>query len=307
VVIPIYREEAAVRPLTLRIAEVFSRIGCRWEIVFALDPSPDRTREAIVELIDEGRPIRLLVFSRRIGKPLSLLAGLDHAFGDACVVMDADLQDPPELIGAMIEEWRNGAQVVIAQRRSRKGENLLYLSAAGLFYRLANMVSEVPIPRNTGDFRLLDAVVVKHIRLFRERHAFLRGINALAGFKTVCVPFDRDARYAGKKNISLAGAVNIALDGIVPFSRVPVRLVFLAGVCCVALAGIFGIAEIINAARAGCAQGWRIVLTPPLMIGCTGLLLTGMGILGEYIVRAYEETRSRPLYIIAETVERKRA
>jgi polyisoprenyl-phosphate glycosyltransferase len=161
VVVPLYKEEKNVRPLVDRLEKVFAHLSYDWEIVFALDPSPDRTKEIIWECIEENFPIRLITFSRRIGKPLSLMAGLDCCKGDACVVIDADLQDPPELIANMIEKWEQGFEVVIAKRTSRKGENFLYLKAARLFYWILEKISEVKVPRDTGDFRLLDSRVVK--------------------------------------------------------------------------------------------------------------------------------------------------
>ncbi len=183
VVIPLYNEENNVGPLVERLESVLGRLGCDWEFVFALDPSPDRTREKILALIDAGHRIRLITFSRRIGKPLSLMAGLDHSRGDACVIIDADLQDPPEFIEEMVKKWREGYEVVIPQRVSRKGESLLYLKAAEAFYWLFGKVAEVSVPTNTGDFRLLDARVVREMCRFRERHGFLRGITAAAGFR----------------------------------------------------------------------------------------------------------------------------
>ena len=172
VVIPLYNEENNVKPLVDRLKEVFVKLECAWEVVFALDPSPDRTYSMIVDLVDAGYPIRLVTFSRRIGKPLSLIAGLDHSRGDVSVVIDADLQDPPELIEQMVEKWREGFDVVIARRSSRKGESYLYLRAAQIFYWLLDRVSEVRVPKDTGDFRLLDARVVREICQFRERHGF---------------------------------------------------------------------------------------------------------------------------------------
>jgi glycosyltransferase involved in cell wall biosynthesis len=298
VVIPLYNEERNVRPLVERLSDVLARLGHPWEIVFALDPSPDSTHEAILQLIDEGYPIRLLTFSRRIGKPLSLIAGLDHAKGDACIIIDADLQDPPELIEEMVRKWKKGFQVVIAQRTSRKGEHYLYLKAAQAFYRILEKVSEVQVPRDTGDFRLLDARVVAEICKFRERHAFLRGLTAAAGFRTTVVPYERDQRHSGRTQISPLGAVNIALDGIVPFSRVPVRLLFVIGLTLLGLSTIAGILWLVFGVFWGFSHTWPIALLFLFMTGLSGIILCGMGILGEYLVRTYEETRDRPLYII---------
>jgi glycosyltransferase involved in cell wall biosynthesis len=305
VVVPLYNEEENVRPLVERLDSVFKQIGCRWELVFALDPSPDRTRERILELMDGGFPIRLITFSRRIGKPLSLLAGLDHARGDACVIIDADLQDPPELIVEMVEKWRQGFKVVIAQRFSRRGESYFYLKCAQLFYWLVERISEVRIPPNTGDFRLLDARVVKEIRSFRERHAFLRGVTAAAGFSTPVIPFDRDPRFAGKTQISFMGAVNIALDGIIPFSRTPLRVMFVLGLFYVLLAKATGIAWLVYSIVAGFSTNWPIIVLCILLVGMTGLIVACLGVLGEYLVRAYEEARNRPLYIVDEIRESK--
>jgi len=303
VIVPVYNEERNVRPLVERLGRVFKSVGCRWELVFALDPSPDATREKVIELLREGYPIRLITFSRRIGKPLSVLAGLDHSEGDACVVIDADLQDPPELIEEMVGKWREGFKVVIAQRTSRRGENLLYLKCAELFYWLLERISEVKVPRNTGDFRLLDARVVKQIRRFRERHAFLRGLTAAAGFSTTVIPFDRDPRGTGKTQISFLGAINIALDGIIPFSRTPLRAVLILGLLHLLLASAAGLAWLIYGLLTGFSDRWPVELLAVILVGGVGTMVTCTGIVGEYVVRTYEESRERPLYIVEEIIE----
>jgi len=302
-VVPLYNEEHNVRPLMERLKNLFDRIQCPWEVVFALDPSPDNTRAVIMELVQEGWPVRLLTFSRRIGKPLSLLAGLDHVKGDACVIIDADLQDPPELIEKMIGKWREGFEVVIAQRMSRKGESALYLGAARIFYWILEKIGDVHVPGNTGDFRLLDARVVREVCRFRERHGFLRGINACVGFSTALIPFDRDPRSAGKTQISVLGSVNIALDGIIPFSRIPVRVIFWLGLVLIAAGGLGGLIWLFCALSSGfsgvgmleAALVWATILA--------GLTITCLGIIGEYVVRTYEEVRDRPLYIVDELIE----
>ena len=290
VVAPLYNEEDNIRIFVEKLGALFERLGYRWELVLALDPSTDRTREITLQLIHQGYPIRLVTFSRRIGKPLSVLAGLDHSRGDACVVMDVDLQDPPDLIEEMVEKWREGFLVVIAQRRSRKGERYLYLKAAEFYYWILGWISEVHVPRNAGDYRLLDSRAVREICRFRERHGFLRGITAAVGFPTTVVTFDRDPRFAGKTQISFLGAANIALDGIVPFSRIPVRCA----------AGVLR----------GFSDQWPVLFLSFLSLVLSGITLAGLGVIGEYVHRTYEEARERPLYIIdeiqeAETVPRK--
>lgn len=298
VVVPVYNEEANVSVFMERLAEVFKGLGVPWEVVFALDPSPDRTEARISEMIESGYPIRLITFSRRIGKPLSLLAGLDHALGEVCVIMDADLQDPPELIGQMLDKWREGFKVVIAQRASRKGEQFLYLKAASLFYWLHDRFSDVKIPRNTGDFRLVDARVVRGICRFRERHGFLRGITASVGFPTAVVTFDRDPRFKGRTQIPVSGAINIALDGIVPFSRVPVRMIFICGAIVLALTGAGSAGWFLWGLASGFSGLWPVIVLCSLTLAVSGITLASIGVLGEYLVRTYEEARERPLYIV---------
>ena len=303
VVVPIYAEEANVIPLAERLRNIFEQIGCAWEIVFAMDPCPDKTKDRILDLINDGYPVRLVTFSRRIGKPLSLLAGLDHSRGDAVVVIDADLQDPPELILEMYKKWRDGYQVVIAQRKSRKGESFVYLKCAQLFYWLFEKMADVNIAGNTGDFRLLDTRVVKEICRFRERHGFLRGITATVGFSTAIVPFDREPRHAGKAHISLLGAINIALDGIVPFSRAPLRLMLVAGVGLMIPAFGAWLIWLLMGLFTGFGSNWPLVLLCMLVVEIGGLIVACLGILGEYLVRTYEESRERPLYIVDELID----
>lgn len=303
VVVPIFREQDNVSPLVDRLKKIFDKLDLNWELIFAMDPSPDETEQRIIELINAGYPIRLISFSRRIGKPLSLLAGLDHVTGDACVVIDADLQDPPELIEKMVEEWKRGFMVVAAQRTSRKGEDFLYLKSAELFYWILNKFSEVQIPKNTGDFRLMDARVVREICRIRERHGFLRGMNALVGFPTKIIPFDRDPRMFGKSQISLLGALNIALDGIVPFSRAPLRLIFVLGIFLAGVSILGSILWLITSSLTGLSPSSLLIAVALLILFCCGICVTCMGILGEYLLRTYEETRQRPLYIIDRIME----
>ncbi len=303
VVVPLYNEENNVKPLVDRLKQVFVELACPWEVVFALDPSPDGTYGAIVDLVDSGFPVRVVTFSRRIGKPLSLIAGLDHSRGDVSVVIDADLQDPPEVIKSMVEKWREGFDVVIARRSLRKGESYTYLKAAQTFYWLLEKISEVKVPKDTGDFRLLDARVVRELCRFRERHGFLRGLTAAAGFRTAVITYDRDPRLSGRTQISFMGALNIALDGIVPFSRVPVRMLFVLGLASIVCAGGSALVWTISGLLSGFSNKWPIVLLILFFLLTWGITLAGMGILGEYLVRAYEEIRSRPIYIVDEIIE----
>jgi polyisoprenyl-phosphate glycosyltransferase len=310
IVVPLYNEEKNVPVFMERLERVLNKMQWKWEVVFALDPSSDRTFETIQRLIQSGYPIRLVTFSRRIGKPLSVLAGLDHSRGDVCVVIDVDLQDPPELIEQMVQKWQSGFKVVLARRISRKGENFFYLTAAKVFYWILKKISAVNVPENTGDFMLLDARVVKEVCRFRERHAFLRGLTAAAGFSTTVISFDRSPRFEGRAKISFKGAVEIALDGIVPFSRVPVRVIFLLGVALLIMGFTGCLAWFVSSLATGFSQHWPVLFFGMLQLGLSGITLAALGLLGEYLVRTYEETRERPLYIVdqiyeADTVPRK--
>jgi len=303
VVAPIYNEEENVITLVHRLAEVFEKLHIDWELVFAVDPCTDRTEEKILEMIDANFPVRMVKFSRRFGKPVSLLAGLRHCLGDATIVIDSDLQDPPELIGAMINKWREGNLVVIAQRTSRQGENFLYLKFAELFYWVLDKFSEVKVPRNTGDFRLLDKRVVEEICRINERHGFLRGLTALVGFKTAVIPFDRDSRLNGQTQISVMGAVGIALDGIIPFSKAPIRMILALGL------GIFGIGIIVDLLwiifgfMRSFEFNWLLLGLFPFALTFFGVIIGCLGVVGEYVLRCYEDSRDRPLYIVDSILE----
>jgi polyisoprenyl-phosphate glycosyltransferase len=303
VVVPVYNEEANVVSLVNQLNDTFLKLKVDWELVFALDPCTDHTEDKILELIGAGFPIRLVKFSRRFGKPLSLIAGLRHCLGEACVVIDSDLQDPPELIGEMIDKWREGNLVVIAQRTSRLGENFFYLKAAELFYWILDKFSEVTIPRNSGDFRLLDKRVVEEMLKINERHGFLRGLTALVGFKTATIPFQRNPRLAGKTQISILGAANIALDGIIPFSKAPIRLVLALGLLIFSLGVVSGLVFTI----CGLFRGFNdnsglhaLLLSFWILFGLT---IGCLGVVGEYVLRCYEDSRDRPLFIVDKIVE----
>ena len=232
VVIPIFNEEGNLEPLTQRLISTLQSVpACKFEIIFAMDPSTDHTEEVVLALRAKRPEVKLLRFSRRFGQPAATLAGLRYSRGDICVVIDADLQDPPEMIPRLIEKWRtNGADVVYAQRRSRQGETFLkrIISYAG--YWLINRIAEVEIPRNTGDFRLMTRRVVNHLLNLKESHGFLRGLVALVGFKQESVLYDRDLRVGGKGHYNRwTGSFLIGMNGIVGFSRFTLTAITLLG------------------------------------------------------------------------------
>ena len=219
VVVPVYREERNVPEFVRRIRPILEAITARYEIIFALDPSPDRTEEVILEQRAADPRIKLLKFSRRFGQPMATLAGMQYSAGAAVVAMDVDLQDPPELVTDMVAQWRAGFDVVFAQRRSRQGETLVKRFVSWVGYRLINRIAEVRIPPNTGDFRLMSRRVVDEVVRLKECHGFLRGLVALVGFRQTSVLFDRPERFAGQGNYNrFIGSLRIGLNGVICFS-----------------------------------------------------------------------------------------
>lgn len=221
VVVPVYKEEANIVPFLERTIKVMEENGYRYEILFCLDPSPDNTYDVICDQIKNNPNIRLISFSRRFGQPSATLAGIFECKGDACIVTDVDLQDPPELMKEMVDRWiNNGSDVVYAQRKSREGEHLIKKAVAYLGYHVINKLGEVRIPVNTGDFRLMDRKVIEALRESKERHGFLRGMVAYVGFKQEAIPFDRDKRLSGKGNYNpFFGSLYIGLNGIICYSK----------------------------------------------------------------------------------------
>jgi len=297
-VVPVYNEEDTVGPFYERAARILDRTGLRWEVVFALDPSTDRTEERILELRARDERVKLLRFSRRFGQPAATLAGLAAATGDAVVVIDVDLQDPPELIVDMVARWREGFEVVYAQRRTREGETLPKRIVAALGYRVIKRVAEVEIPPNTGDFRLMSRRVVDHVVALNEAHGFLRGLVALVGFRQTSILYDRDARAAGASKYNrFVGSIYIGLNGIVSFSRYPLQMISLGGLFCSALAFLLAIGYLV-AKLAGAPfplGNPTIVIIVSLF---SGLQLLSLGIMGEYVGRIYDEVKRRPKFIV---------
>lgn len=298
VIIPVYKEEKNITPFLLRLVPVLERIG-RYEVLFCLDPSPDRTEEVIREHIAANGNIGLMVFSRRYGQPAATMAGILNCTGDTCVVIDVDLQDPPELITDLYAKLREGNDVVYAQRRSREGETWVKKTVSSLGYKLINAVADCPIPPNTGDFRIMTRRVVEELRLLSESHGFLRGLVALVGFRQAAVLYDRDPRHAGTGNYNRhLGSLKIGLNGVIGFSTMPLSFLLWLGL---AIAGFslvlivaMGIAKLVF--LADYPLGIPTITVLVLFLG--GIQLVGIGILGEYLGRVYEEVRRRPRYIV---------
>jgi len=299
VVIPAYKEEENVQLAYDRVSAVVDGIGEDWELIFSVDPSPDRTEELILDLMERDPRVKMLRFARRFGQPMATIAGMEAATGDAVVVIDCDMQDPPELIPELVRSWRDdGYDVVYAQRRTREGETLVKRIVAALGYRLIARIAEVEIPPNTGDFRLMSRRVVDNVVALREHHGFLRGLVALVGFRQTSIKYDRDARAAGSSKYNkFFGSILIGLNGVVGFSRYPLQLISVAGFGFSALAFLLAVVYLILK-----IVGVAFPVGNPTIVFViaffSGIQLLSLGVIGEYVGRIYDETRGRPKYIV---------
>lgn len=298
VVVPVYNEETSIRPFLERIKKVIERISKNYEIIFALDPSPDNTEGVIMEEINRNPNIKLMVFSRRFGQPAATMAGIFSCSGENCVVIDVDLQDQPELIEQMYVKLNEGYEVVYAKRRSRRGETLIKRIISHIGYSVINKLSDVQIPRNTGDFRIMTRRVIEELRRLNESHGFLRGLVAYIGFKQTFIEYDRDERYAGRGNYNrLTGSLKIGLNGLISFSSRPLFMMAIGGFLLAGLSFLLGIWYVLQ-------KLIGIDLTPGLsttvlMVSFfAGVQLLGLGLIGEYVGRIYDEVKRRPMYIV---------
>jgi len=298
VVVPIYKEEANIKPFLARMEPVLAQISERYEILFCLDPSPDRTGEVVQEEIARDRRIRLVVFSRRFGQPAATMAGIALAKGDATVVIDVDLQDPPELILQMHAKMKEGFDVVYAQRKSRKGETLFKRLISWVGYGVINRLSDVEIPRNTGDFRIMSKRVCEELTSLNEGHGFLRGLVAFVGFPQAAIQYDRDPRHAGVGNYNrFTGSLKIGLNGIISFGSKPLQMMSLAGVIIAGFSFLLGLYYVIGKIL-GVDYSPGLPTTVLVVTFFSGVQLLSLGLIGEYIGRIYDEVKRRPKYIV---------
>jgi len=298
IVVPVFREEKNIPEFLRRIRPILGEITQDYEIIFSMDPSPDRTEEVVLEERLTDPRIKLLKFSRRFGQPMATLAGMEYSRGDAVIVMDVDLQDPPELIHEMVNKWQQGYDVVLPQRRARTGEPWLKKLVAGTGYKVINKIADVKIQPNTGDFRLMTRRVILEVVKLKESHGFLRGMVAVVGFKQCLIPFDRPARFAGETNYNrFFGSLRIGFNGIFCFSTYALTLSTQFGF--VIAAASFLIAMTYLGMK---LAGFPFPLGNPTMVILIlfmgGIQLISVGILGEYIGRIYEEVRARPKFIV---------
>jgi len=299
IIAPIFNEKESMPELYRRVGQVMEGLGEPWELILVDDGCSDGSTELIRSLAEKDDHVRPIIFARNFGHQIAVTAGLDYARGDAVVIIDSDLQDPPEVIADLIAKWKEGYEVVYAVRAEREGESWFKLWTASLFYRLIYQITDVKIPMDTGDFRLMDRKVVNVMNSMRERARFLRGMSAWVGFRQVGVPYKRAARFAGATKYPLRKMLKLAMTAITGFSHAPLQLATYLGFGAAGLAIIFipiVIIERLTGLRAFVGQATTLIAV--LFLG--GVQLISVGILGEYIGRIYDEVKGRPLYIVRE-------
>ncbi len=298
VVVPVYKEEANILPFLERTEAVLKGMGGSYEIIFCLDPSPDRTEEIIQEEINRNPNVKLMVFSRRFGQPAATMAGLLTCNGAACVVIDVDLQDPPELIPEMYGKLREGYEAVYAKRRSRRGETAVKRALTMIGYRVIAGLSDVQIPRDTGDFRIMTRRVIEELRRLNETHGFLRGLVAYVGFKQAFIEYDREERAYGRGNYNrFTGSLKIGLNGLISFSSKPLQLMSIIGALVAGLSFLLG-AWYVFQKLIGVNLTPGLPTTVLVVTFFAGVQLLSLGLIGEYVGRIYDEVKRRPMFII---------
>lgn len=301
IVVPVYFEELVLNEMYDRLKKVLVQLESQYnhEIIFINDGSTDKSIDTLLQISAHDNIVKVLDFSRNFGHQIAVSAGLDYAKGAAAIVIDADLQDPPEVIVQMLEKWREGYQVVYGVRTKRKGENALKLLTAKIFYRILEKLSDTKLPLDAGDFRLVSREVIDALKSMPEGSRYIRGMVTWVGFKQCGVSYERDARYAGETKYTLKKMLAFAIDGITSFSDKPLRLTMHFGLFVTFLAFLALAWIIINKAinPASGIQGWTSLISIVLFLG--GVQLISIGILGEYVGRVFKETKRRPLYVIA--------
>lgn len=298
VVIPVYNEEENVGPLLERLTAVLDGLTDRWEVLFVDDGSRDRSVALIRAARDDEPRVKLIRLSRNFGHQAALNAGIDHATGEAVILMDADLQDPPEVLPDLVQAWRDGAEVAYGIRRRREG-NVVKRAGYRVFYRLYRRLADIDVPLDSGDFCLMDRVVVDALVALPESQRFLRGLRSWVGFEQVGVPYDRPERHAGEPKYSFTGLIKLAVDGLLSFSAIPLRMASLLGLVTAFAGVVYIMFALASRLRTGdIPEGWTSTIAIVLVLGGVQLLM--IGVLGEYLARVYAETKGRPSYIVRE-------
>ncbi len=304
IIAPIFNEKENLPELYRRVKEVMDSTRKPWELVLVDDGSTDGSGDIIHELAQKDKQVRPVIFARNFGHQVAVTAGLDYSRGDAVVIIDADLQDPPELILEMSQKWQEGYEVVYAVRAEREGESWFKLWTASLFYRIIYRITDVKIPLDTGDFRLMDRKVVNVMNSMRERHRFLRGMSAWVGFKQIGVEYKRAARKAGETKYPFSKMFRLAINAVTSFSYFPLQVATYVGFIAAGISIIaIPIVVYMRVTGSGAFFGQATTLIAVLFLG--GVQLISLGVLGEYIGRLYDEAKGRPLYIVREAPEDK--
>jgi dolichol-phosphate mannosyltransferase len=298
-VVPVFNEEESLGELERRLVAVLTDLDGDAEVILVDDGSTDGSPRLLDELQDRDPRFKVIRFTRNFGHQTAITAGLDHAAGDAVVVLDADLQDPPELVPALIEKWREGYEIVYGVRVGRRGEPLLRRVAISLMYRLLHRIGEVDLPPGAGDFRLVDRRALDEFVRLREANRYVRGMFAWTGFRHAGVPHTRDARYAGRSKYRAGKLMTLGVDGVIGFSRAPLRLVMFAGFFVSATAFVLGVVAIVlRIMHVQVVPGWASVIVVMSFLSGVQLIVTGM--MGVYVGRIFDEVKARPLYVVRE-------
>jgi len=297
IIVPVFNEEEVIQQTYQRLITVMDSSDAPYELLFINDGSKDRTEEILIEIGITDARVKLINFSRNFGHQVAISAGIDYAQGEAVVIIDADLQDPPELILDMIEKWMEGYEVVYAKRLSRKGESFFKKQSASLFYRTLRSMTDIDIPLDTGDFRLMDRKVVQQMKGLREKNRFVRGMASWVGFRQTAIEYERDERAAGETKYPLKRMLKLSMDGITSFSYKPLKLASYAGGL-LAITGLIYMFYVfyLKIFTAATVPGWSSLIIIQLFFSSFVLIL--LGVMGEYIGRIYDETKNRPLYIV---------
>jgi len=297
VVVPIYNEAEVLPVLYQRLTKTLTEVGESYEIIFVDDGSTDDSPRLLAELRSQDSRVKVVTFSRNFGHQIAITAGLDYSSGDPVIVMDGDLQDPPEVIPQLIAQWQTGNDIVFAVRASRDGEGLFKRMTASLFYRVLRRLTTTQIPVDAGDFRLISRVAVESLKPIRERNRFVRGLVGWIGFRHTSITYVRDIRYAGTTKYPIPKMIKFALNGIFSFSFLPLQLATYLGLGVSLLSFVYlAYAVWLKLFTARVVQGWASVIVAVLFVG--GVQLVCLGIMGEYIGRIYEEVKQRPLYLV---------
>lgn len=302
IIVPVFNEEEVVEECYKRLKSIMDSTDEEYELIFVNDGSKDSTLRIIKNICDNDSKVKIIDFSRNFGHQTAITAGMNFASGQAIVVIDADLQDPPEVILDMINKWKEGYEVVYGKRLKRKGESLFKKASAKFFYRTLNRLTEVEIPVDAGDFRLIDRKVCDALDSIKEKNRYIRGIISWLGFKTACVEFVREKRFAGKTKYPLKKMIKFATDAVISFSYKPLKVISYLGLIFSGVSFIYLLAMVILKIfnLIDTVDGWTSLVAISLFFN--GIVLLVLGIMGEYVGRIYEEVKGRPLYVVNEFV-----